>query len=166
MDDNCRDRYFNRPVILSRVADNTRVDEEFPEQCRAIFAGYEEGVDYKPYVKRRVTWLGDSHVEQAPVPYFLPCDAWLDINIMCTGVVPLCCLDAKADYAIGDIKKNSLLEIYNSPRFRNLRENHLQRETLNPCGSCSPYAAFREDPRHMRFRELEVPLDAIGHPKS
>lgn len=162
--DNRRDRFLQTPVILSRVADNTIGDEIFAEQCREIFSEFEEGVDYRSYVKRRVTWLGDTHVQQGDVPYFLPCDAWLDINIMCTGIVPLCCLDAEADYAIGDVNKQTVLEIYNTPRFRRLREHHLQRESLDPCGSCSPYAALKEDPLHKRFRTVEVPLDAIRLP--
>ncbi len=154
MKDNRRDRFLLRPVILSRVADNTVRDQEYVEECRALFSEFEEGIDYAPYVKKRVTWLGDTHVEQSPVPYFLPCDAWFDLNIMCTGVVPLCCLDAEGDHAIGDVTRNSVLEIYNSPRFRELREKHLQRESLHPCGQCSPYAATREDPNHFTFRTI------------
>jgi hypothetical protein len=164
MRENRRDRFLAKPVTLSRVADNSKGDEEYVEQCRALFAEFEEGVDYQPYVKRRVTWLGDTDVEQDTVPYYLPCDAWLDINIMCTGIVPLCCLDAHADHAIGDVNKNTVLEIYNSPRFRDLRENHLQRELLDPCGGCSPYAAVRADPRHLTFRTINIPIEAIKTP--
>lgn len=158
---NRQDRFLEQPIILSRVADNTKGDQEYFEQCRALFSEFQEGVDYLLYVKRRVTWVGDSQVAQSDVPYFLPCDAWLDMNIMCTGVVPLCCLDAEGDHAIGDVTRNSVLEIYNTPRFRNLREHHLQREGLNPCGTCSPYAATREDPKHLTFRTISVPIDSI-----
>jgi hypothetical protein len=161
MSDNRQDRFLHKPIILSRVADNTQGDHDYLEQCRSLFSEFEEGIDYRLYVKKRVTWVGDTHVEQSQVPYFLPCDAWLDINIMCTGVVPLCCLDAKGDQAIGDVTRNSVLEIYNSPGFRNLRENHLQRESLPVCGGCSPYAAVREDPKHLNFRKIDVPVELL-----
>ncbi len=154
MDSNRRDRFYNKPIKLSRVADNTQGDADYMDQCRELFAEFEEGVDFKLYVKRRVTWLADTKVEQGQIPYFLPCDAWYDINIMCNGKVPLCCLDAEADYAIGDANVNSVLEIYNHPKFRDLRENHAQRESLNPCGECSPYAAVQEDVNHLTFRSI------------
>ena len=159
MAENRKERFLHKPVVLSRVADNTKGDDDYLTQCRAIFSEFQEGVDYRLYVKRRTTWVCDTHVEQSEVPYFLPCVAWLDMNIMCTGVVPLCCFDAKGDKAIGDVTKHSVLEIYNSPRFRNLRENHLQRESLDVCGECSPYAAVREDPQHRSFRKIDVVVE-------
>ena len=156
MADNRRDRFYHKPIKLSRVGDNTQGDLDYMDQCRNLFAEFEEGVDYKLYVKPRVTWVADHHeVEQSPVPYYLPCDAWNDINIMCNGKVPLCCLDAEADYSIGDVTKNSVLEVYNHPAFRDLRENHAQRESINPCGECSPYAAQHEDPNHLTFRAFD-----------
>ncbi|MCK6370197.1 MAG: SPASM domain-containing protein [Gammaproteobacteria bacterium] len=154
MTGNRSDRFLRPPVILSRVADNTNADKAYIEDCRKLFAEFEEGVDYLPKIKPRITWLGDTHIKQGQIPYFLPCDAWLDMNIMCTGVVPLCCIDAHGDHAVGDVSKHSVLDVYNSPGFRKLREKHLQREGLNPCGGCSPYAEVREDPNHFAFRTV------------
>jgi len=154
MAENRKDRILQTPVILSRVADNTKTDDLYVDQCRALFSEFEMGVDFLPRIKPRITWLGDTHVKQGPIPYFLPCDAWLDINIMCTGLVPHCCIDAKGKHPIGDVSKHSVLEIYNSPGFRKLREQHPQREGLNPCGGCSPYAEVREDQNHFNFRTI------------
>ena len=67
----------------------------------------------------------------------MPCNQWFDISIFCNGVVPHCCMDAKGDFPFGDVNKQSLLEIYNNPQFRNLRQNVISRDVIYPCNSCA-----------------------------
>ncbi|MFC1491983.1 SPASM domain-containing protein [Nitrospinota bacterium] len=96
-----------------------------------------KGVDYISHVKIRSNWLGATDDIQSPIPYALPCGSWFDINILCTGVVPLCCMDSNGDYAIGNVNENTVLEIYNKERFKNLRENEVSRESVFPCNTCA-----------------------------
>lgn len=129
--------FLAQPIVLSRVSDGTSRDQSFAEDCRALFGGFEDGIDFVAHVKARSNWLGAMQGSQSPVPHALPCSAWLDINITCTGIVPLCCMDANLEHAIGDANTANLLDIYNSPAFRGLRESETAREALDPCGSCS-----------------------------
>ena len=137
MAENREARFLAQPIVLSRVSDGTSRDQSFAEDCRALFGGYEDGADYVSHVKARTNWLGAMHDSQSPIPHALPCSAWLDINVTCTGIVPLCCMDANLEHSIGDANTTNLLEIYNSPAFRGLRESETAREALDPCGSCS-----------------------------
>lgn len=137
MAENREARFLARPIVLSRVSDGTSRDHSFAQDCRALFGGYEDGADYVTHVKARTNWLGAMHDSQSPIPHALACSAWLDINITCTGIVPLCCMDANLEHAIGDANTTNLLDIYNSPAFRGLRESETARENLDPCGTCS-----------------------------
>lgn len=137
MTENRERRFLHEPVVLSRVADHTHADVAYEQQCRALFADFEEGVDYVVHVKNRTNWLGATDDRQSPIPYALPCGAWFDINIMCTGVVPLCCVDSRGEHMIGDVTRNSVLEIYNNPNFKSLRATEIRRETTRPCSTCS-----------------------------
>jgi hypothetical protein len=130
-------RFLEEPVVLSRVAAHTRADDDYEEQCRGLFAEFEEGVDYVVHLKNRTNWLGATEDKQSPIPYSLPCGAWFDINIMCTGVVPLCCIDSKGEHIIGDVTRNTVLDVYNNPDFKSLRQNEVSRESTDPCGNCS-----------------------------
>jgi hypothetical protein len=130
-------KVLSGPFILSRVADLTERDDAFAPQCRKLFPDFAAGEDYRTHVKNRTDWLGSIATEQSQIPYTLPCGAWFDINVFCTGLVPHCCMDAKGDYAIGDVTRASLLEIYNSPRFRTYRETLTSRETAHPCNRCA-----------------------------
>ena len=130
-------KVLSGPFILSRVADLTERDADFEPQCREVFRDFVLGEDYRTHVKNRTDWLGSVATEQSQIPYTLPCGAWFDINVFCTGLVPHCCMDAKGEYAIGDVTKSSVLEIYNSPRFRTYRETLTSRETAHPCSRCA-----------------------------
>ena len=128
---------WRQPLRLSRVADGSAADESFPRRCGELFADFTAGTDYVAFCKRRTNWLGRVAVEQTPIPYALPCSAWVDINVMADGVVPHCCMDAEGRHAIGDVRTTPLLDIYNQPAFRNLRLNATSREGVFPCNTCS-----------------------------
>lgn len=123
------------PVILSRVSDGTSTDAAFDSACRDLFAEFTHGVHYITTIKARTDWLGHVSTTPSPVPS-IPCGAWFDINIFCTGVVPHCCMDGHGDHSIGDVNKSSVLEIYNDPVFSHLRELSTSREYVYPCSVC------------------------------
>ena len=68
------------------------------------------------------------------------CWRWWELSITATGVVSHCCMDGEAAYPIGDIREQSLLEIYNAPFWRERREKLLSRKVLDdrsPCSKCT-----------------------------
>jgi hypothetical protein len=125
------------PVRLSRIADQTDGDRRYAEDCRTILEGFEAGKDYIPEVVSRASWLGAVEVRTTPVPYAMPCTNWLQLSVHATGIVPHCCMDSHAEYAIGDARKDHLLDIYNAPGFRTYRERVLGREAHHPCNDCA-----------------------------
>ena len=129
-------RIYPGPLLLSRVADHTPADRRYEPECIALFGEFEAGVDFAVRVKNRTDWLGRVDVEHSPVPHALPCGAWFDLDITCTGTVLHCCMDAHGDYAIGDVTSSSVLDVYNAPAFRAYRETLFARESVHPCSTC------------------------------
>lgn len=126
------------PIILSRVADHSERDIAYAPQTQSLFAEFVEGVDYLIKVKNRTDWIGQIETDASPVPTQQPCGAWFDINIYCNGIVPHCCQDSEGTYSIGDASKTDVLDIYNDPQFRYLRDHLTCRGAAGtPCNQCS-----------------------------
>ena len=129
--------FLSNPIILSRVASLTDADGHYVDECIKIFSDYSIGIDFEARVKNRANWLGKLASEQSVIPKEMPCNAWFDLNIFCTGVVPHCCMDANGQYSIGDVRDSSVLEIYNDIKFKFMREKLAAREETHPCNTCS-----------------------------
>lgn len=135
---NQKTRFTKMPIILSRVGDLTESDDRYGDEVRALFSEFSEGEDYQFKVKARTNWLDKLDIPSSDVPTFYPCTAWFDLYIHNDGKVPHCCMDSDAAYAIGDITKNSVLEIYNGPHFKYLRESMPSRGVAgSPCNKCA-----------------------------
>ncbi len=137
MERNRRRPLVGSPLVLSRVSSLSGRDAAFAEECRSLFAEFEFGKDYQPHVKTRADWLGAIEGGQSAIPHGLPCHQWHNLSILCTGIVPHCCMDTRAAFAIGDVAGEGLLEIYNKARFRNLRRSLTSRQGAHPCNTCS-----------------------------
>jgi radical SAM protein with 4Fe4S-binding SPASM domain len=56
---------------------------------------------------------------------------------MASGKVALCCMDGEGKYVVGDVNNSSVLEIYNSPEYRKMRQYSFSRlSAANPCNTC------------------------------
>lgn len=123
------DVYFS--VVLSRVGDGTQADQEFVEWC---------GINYplfKSSVFPRMAWTGQVEgltVNEVPN---MGCERWFELSITATGEVAHCCADGQAEYPIGNVNDQHVLEIYNSPEYRKLREATVSRLTVSPCDKCT-----------------------------
>ena len=51
--------------------------------------------------------------------------------------VAFCCIDSDGQWRIGDINRQHLLEIYNRPERRILRERLINRTEVSQCANCS-----------------------------
>jgi radical SAM protein with 4Fe4S-binding SPASM domain len=68
-----------------------------------------------------------------------PCDYVFDnCVILRDGTIPLCCVDFNAEYVFGNLTKTPLLDIWNSPQWRRVRELHAagNRSELELCSTC------------------------------
>lgn len=135
--ENRKQPFFGAPIVLSRISTADEGDNRFIVECKQLFAEFEYGKDYMAVAKGRANWLGQHSGNQTRIPYLMPCTQWLNISVLCNGVVPHCCMDAKGEFPFGNAGEQSILEIYNSPRFRSYREAAAARETLYPCNTCA-----------------------------
>jgi sulfatase maturation enzyme AslB (radical SAM superfamily) len=135
--ENREHRILASPLILSRIATRDDGDDRFRAECPALFPEFESGVDFVLRVRNRASWLGQIDGANQTVPSLLPCMQWLNITVQCNGTVPHCCMDATGKFAFGNVNERSLLEIYNSPEFRSMREGALGRAAIYPCNTCA-----------------------------
>lgn len=123
---------FPHPVMLSTVG---YPNEEFRYYC------WKRWPKFESMAILRTSWLGfvDPQVETIPDT---PCSRWFELSITASGKVAHCCMHDGTDekYNIGDLNKQTLLEVYNHPFWRERREKMLSRKELDdrsPCSRCT-----------------------------
>jgi len=125
--DNLHGQGFPYEVVLSTVG--------FPNE---VFRNYcfDRWPEFTSVAIQKSEWLGytDSQVDTVPVT---PCSRWFDLSVMSSGVVSLCCMDGEGQFPLGDITRQTLLEVYNSPNWRRRREQMLSRQAYPACEVCT-----------------------------
>ena len=83
-------------------------------------------------------YLSDVRDTLADVCYE-QCDrAFRSMTVMFDGRICLCCMDSDGKYIMGDISKDSMLEIWNGEEYANLRRLHgMCRNAYEPCAKCT-----------------------------
>jgi hypothetical protein len=117
-------------IVLSRVGDGTAADVEFVRWVTREFPLFEASVF------QRGNWLSQVDTPTSGAPQ-VGCVRWFDLSITATGVVAHCCMDGEAKYPIGDVSRQHVLEVYNAPAYRRLREHTARRQDAEPCNRCS-----------------------------
>ncbi|HEY9744982.1 MAG TPA: radical SAM/SPASM domain-containing protein [Oculatellaceae cyanobacterium] len=118
-------------VVLSRVGDNSPADLEFMQWVSQNFPLFQT------HIFQRGGWLGQANIElNTPVPP-TGCIRWFELSITSTGKVAHCCMDGKAEWPIGDVNHQHMLEVYNNPEYRALREKTRSRMEVSPCNTCT-----------------------------
>lgn len=119
---------FPHPVVLSRVGS----DKRFLEDCHYRWP------KFTPVIIEKSGWLGYTEPDRTEVPD-TSCSRWFELSIMADGKVSLCCMHSGADlqWNIGDINTQTLLEVYNSPHWRDRRERMISRREVSPCDQCT-----------------------------
>ena len=72
----------------------------------------------------------------------LPCwSAFTEGHVTAEGKLSACCFDATANWAMGDLTKQSFMEAWNSEAFQALRTAHLEKDVRGTvCEACIAYA--------------------------
>ncbi len=126
---------FPHPVVVSRVLQSTHrntlsvLDVGFHRSVLAQWPRFES------VLIKRDGWLGHVAPSDPRVPQG-PCGRWFELSITAEGTVVQCCMDGKGEYIYGDVAQQSLLDIYNSPRYRAFRDR-TTRQGIEPCSQCS-----------------------------
>ena len=90
-----------------------------------------------------VSETADKHKINYHSKNTFPCKyIWNTINIDVNGQVTLCCLDYDSKHIFGNIKKQSILKTFYSPKFNKIRQIHLHKNLskIPICQTCyTPY---------------------------
>jgi sulfatase maturation enzyme AslB (radical SAM superfamily) len=123
---------FTHPVVVSKVynALGPFVEEPFMYYCASRWPLFQ------CQLIKQDGWLGYVPPMSSVIPP-VPCVRWFELSILATGVVSLCCMDGKGEFSIGNIHAHSLLDIYNSPAWRDRRERLISRHNVHPCSTCT-----------------------------
>jgi len=151
------------------VMDETKSQlEDFKRYWLA--AGADE-VIYKPFV----TWGNqDSQFVQLAVPESQeghrtqlrvnPCyHLWESVVIAWDGRVVPCCFDFDASVSLGDLKTQSLREVWNSQAYQSLRQKELEgRNDMPLCRNCNQAPSYLRNPLWPLPRQVAKAAAALG----
>lgn len=122
---------FRHPVVVSRVGPG---DD---------FARYitDRWPRFRPTIIKKDAWIDYTDATTHVVPD-MPCVRWWELNVSADGKVRHCCMDDghSDQWTIGDLNKQTMLEVYNSAFWRERREKMLSRKQLDersPCSRCT-----------------------------
>ncbi len=97
------------------------------------------------YAKIIHTWGNTAEYDELPDNYDFerlnrqPCPSlWTSLIIFSDGQIPLCCSDFNARICLGDVKRQTITDVWNSPILARIREKHLTagRGTMAMCANC------------------------------
>jgi len=74
-------------------------------------------------------------------------ELWRTLVVLSSGDVTGCSVDYKGTLSLGDVKKGSSHDIFNSKKMRQLRKNHLKGDFTYPCKRCDEYQTSYARPR-------------------
>jgi hypothetical protein len=85
-------------------------------------------------------WAGNPNVTQPFNKFnYQPCNRVWQMFVLWDGRVNLCCMDAEGDKILGDLNKQTILEVFNSPehkRYRKMNDTY-RRNELDLCKTCT-----------------------------
>lgn len=79
--------------------------------------------------------LGDSRKDSRQLPCLR---IWQTFTVLCNGDVALCCMDYDGAVKLGNVKDNTIYEIFNGKKLQKIREAHLKGdfEKIPICKNC------------------------------
>lgn len=138
------------PYLDRMIIDNYDDDLHLTEQSRIAdrLCKQNPEIDKKLEIHlRKLNEILYTRGGQAPnnakkKPFNMPCNLPAhQLIIRPTGHVSLCCNDALGKYTLGDVNKNSLLEIWNSEKYIKIREELAKDRTgLEICKYCDTFS--------------------------
>jgi len=122
---------FPHVVTVSRVTDGSERDRTFLAFVKQRYPAF------RPFMIGEGNWSGQVQVRSERRVPGTGCFRWYEVSIMASGKVALCCMDGEGKHVIGDVNTQSVLEIYNSPGYRKMRQYTFSRKAAAaPCDTC------------------------------
>ena len=138
------------PLLDELIIDNYRQDQKLIKPCEEIAEYCEKHEELKKKVsivlrkphEIRTTRGGNAPNRKSMPEYskdkcILP---FKQVIIRPTGEISLCCNDALGKYTLGDLKKESLLDVWYGPKYKMIRESLSKgRENWGNCKYCDTF---------------------------
>jgi len=129
-----------KPIVLLNIVDHGKTENQKLEFYREWVHLVDE-IELIPSILPNNTWESKNtlttNLKIAPPPAF--CHIPLDTIIICwDGKVTGCCFDSKIDMILGDATKESIKQIWQGPKFQQLRKSLLTKSVPvgSPCYNC------------------------------
>lgn len=114
-------------LILSFVRQNNSADEQ------AFIAEWSKVAD-KIHITDLHNWAGTLNAK-SDVQF--PCyRLWLTFTVLWDGRVSMCCADFDGRHIFGDLRTQSIADVWNSPLYRAARREHLESGGPGICRTC------------------------------
>jgi radical SAM protein with 4Fe4S-binding SPASM domain len=129
-----RERHFPDSLIVTRVSGVKVVGTDELEDMEKFWG---ELVDQVAFVKYS-SW--ENTYEQPVNKIETPCsDLWRRMFVWWNGDINPCDVDFKSHLSIGNISSKNLSRLWQSPKYRALRESHQNQKRLHcePCNRCT-----------------------------
>lgn len=144
-----------RENILYFVKRKKELGKEFPLVNFSLMIIKENEKDIKDFIKLwspygdsvmtylPLDWAGNKKIETVETPLFnkkkWPClPLWQNITIDVDGDVIMCCQDYESKVKFGNVLKQPIKEIMNSPKFKKIREMHKKGiYSMDICKTCN-----------------------------
>ncbi len=118
----------SRPRLILSFVRQQDSDEE-----RAFIEKWSRVAD-KVHVTDAHNWAGTLHARSdVRFPCYRP---WLTFTVLWDGRVSLCCADFDAKVVLGDLRTQTIAEVWNSDAFRAVRRAHLDHGGPDLCQGC------------------------------
>ena len=117
-------------VGVTRAGDGSIHDLRFIKWVRTNYSALTN------YFTPHFVWVGDNPGAAILAPQ-VGCTHWFELAIRGNGQVSFCGIDGHIAHSRGDVSKSSMLEIYNDPSFRKLRESNVSRVDVEQCRACT-----------------------------
>jgi MoaA/NifB/PqqE/SkfB family radical SAM enzyme len=138
-------RGARKPHVVFQVIEFTNLTGEGKEKERGEFLKGLEGlpIDRFSFIQPH-NFAGKIEREEGKgfrkmAPVYVPCTfLWYSMTIRWDGTVVPCCVDLAGDMPIGDLKKESMMEVWNGPLLTDLRKKLAGRRYLEVplCSGC------------------------------
>ena len=129
-----RKNQYSDSSIITRVSGVKFSEEQDFTSMKNLWNGLVDQVAFVEYNPWENTYLKPTNDIETACS-----DLWRRMFVWWDGKINPCDVDYKSILSVGDFSKNNIQELWNSKKYRILREAHLneKRQNIRPCSSCT-----------------------------
>jgi radical SAM protein with 4Fe4S-binding SPASM domain len=141
-----------RKAEYPKIRLNIVAQKENEHELQQFAAMWKDQADYigEHFLLSRLGMVDNGRSAGESYPCVLP---WLEVNVWSNGDVVLCSDDWDGMEVMGNVKNQSILDIWRGEKFRRYRELH-QSGKANQVGACSKCSSFRKGPSWFQSNRL------------